>query len=134
MNFETIFNSSYQRNVVQKSHLFFTKFYEKFISSSQQVRKAFKNTDMNRQQDMLKDSLERIIEFASTKTSNSFLQSLALVHKQVNNIEDNMYDLWLEAILTTLQEIDPEYKKEDELAWKIMLSPGIEFMKGFPKR
>ena len=134
MNFETIFHSSYQRNVIDQSNLFFTRFYQKFISSSPQVREAFKNTDMNRQKDMLKDSLNHIIDFASTKTSNNFLQGLALVHKQVNNIEENMYDLWLKAILATLEEIDPEYSKEEGLAWKIMLSPGIEFMKGFPKR
>ena len=71
MNFETIFHSSYQHNVIDQSNLFFTRFYQKFISSSPQVREAFKNTDMNRQKDMLKDSLNHIIDFASTKTSNT---------------------------------------------------------------
>ena len=131
MNFEEIFYSSYQRNVKNKSDLFFSLFYDKFTSSSELVKKAFRNTDMNRQKDMLEDSLRYIVDFASTKTSNSFLQGLAIVHRKINNIDDNMYDLWLNAILATVKEIDSDYTEQDELAWKIMLSPGMEFMKGF---
>lgn len=133
MDFDELFNDSYNRNVVERSDLFFCRFYEIFIDSSAEVREAFKNTDMARQQGMLKDSLHQIKNFALTRKSNNFLEMLAVVHRGTS-IQDNMYDLWLQAIVQTLQEIDPNYKPEEGLAWKIFLSPGIEFMKGYPKR
>jgi hemoglobin-like flavoprotein len=133
MDFEELFHKSYKRNVEDKYYLFFSRFYEIFIDSSEEVKEAFKNTDMNRQVEMLQDSLHHIINFASSKKSNSFLEALAVIHKG-NKITENMYDLWIQAILKTLQEIDPHYQPEEGLAWRIMLSPGIEFMKGFPKR
>ena len=133
MNFEEIFNRSYQRNVKERRNLFFSQFYDKFINSSESVKVAFQHTDMERQKNMLEDSLKHIIDFSSTKTTNSFLQALAIVHRKVNSIENEMYDLWLDAIIETIKEIDPEYTHQDGLAWKIMLSPGMEFMKGFPQ-
>lgn len=133
MDFDELFSDSYQRNVLEKSDLFFCRFYEIFIDSSAEVREAFKNTDMARQQEMLKDSLHQIKNFALTKKSNSFLEMLAVVHRGTN-IKNDMYDLWLQAIVQTLQEIDPNYQPEEGLAWKIILSPGIEFMKGYAKR
>ena len=134
MNFAEIFRDSYQRNVKSRSSLFFSTFYQNFVDSSELVKEAFQNTDMNRQQDMLRDSLRHLIEFSSTKTSNGFLQGLAIVHRKINNIDNNMYDLWLSSILLTIEQIDPDYTEQDGLAWKIMLSPGIEFMKGFSKQ
>ncbi len=131
MNFEKIFYNSYQRNVIDKSDLFFPLFYKNFIASSTLVREAFKSTNMERQKDMLEDSLRHLVDFASSKESSAFLQSLAIVHKKVNNIDNQMYDLWLNSILATIQEIDPDYDRNEMLAWKIMLSPGIEFMKEF---
>lgn len=133
MDFDELFNESYNRNVIERADLFFCRFYEIFIDSSAEVREAFKNTDMARQQGMLKDSLHQIKNFALTRKSNNFLEMLAVVHRGTS-IQDNMYDLWLQAIVQTLQEIDPNYKPEEGLAWKIFLSPGIEFMKGYAKR
>lgn len=134
MNFEEIFNQSYQRNVQNQRNLFFSRFYEKFVNSSESVKEAFRDTDMERQKSMLEDSLKHIIAFSSTKTTNSFLEALAIVHKKANNIQDNMYDLWLDAIIATIEEIDSQYTNQDGLAWKITLSPGMEFMKGFPQK
>jgi hemoglobin-like flavoprotein len=132
MNFEELFQHSYERNVKQKHDLFFQRFYEIFLASSEQVREVFKNTDMLRQREMLKDSLDHIINFGSTRESSSFLEALAVVHKG-NKVKTSMYDLWIEAIIKTLEEIDPLYQPKEGLAWKIILSPGIEFMKGFPQ-
>lgn len=132
MDFVEIFNDSYERNVGRNHDKFFKTFYENFTNKSPEISKAFANTDMQRQISMLQHSIMMMIDFASNHASSEFLENLARFHNE-KKISAEFYSLWLEAIIDTLQQIDPEYTASDALSWKIMMSAGIEFMKGFDK-
>lgn len=132
MDFVEIFNDSYERNVGRNHDKFFSTFYKNFSNKSPAISKAFENTDMERQISMLQHSLMMMIDFASNHASSEFLENLARFHHD-KNISEEFYSLWLDAIMDTLQQIDPEYTYHDGLSWRIMLSSGIEFMKGFIK-
>lgn len=45
------------------------------------------------------------------------------------DIHPELYDLWLECLIETVAEFDDGFRDEVELAWRLVLSPGIVYMK-----
>jgi hemoglobin-like flavoprotein len=130
MDFVEIFNLSYKRNIEGQYELFFNHFYDNFLGKSDAIKAAFQNTNIEHQKLMLEDSLLYMKGFSIHRQSTSALEDLAAVHRRLN-IDDSFFEIWLEALVETIEQIDPECTESDLLAWRIMLSPGIEFMKGF---
>ncbi len=130
-DFVAIFNASFER--VSESRLegtFFRQFYAFFIGSSEKIAEKFKNTDLERQRGMLRISLIEMLAFSTSHRSTPYMDMLAAIHSKTDkDITPGMYDAWLDAILKTVKQVDPEYSDDVALSWKIILSPGIEFMK-----
>ncbi len=131
-NYQSIFNESFERVLgidSDKDH-FFDLFYEIFIDSSEKVAAKFENTDMERQKVVVRSSLYHMMHFYAAKESSEYMDQLAESHgKSAKNIEPELYDLWLEAMIETLKECDPQYGRKVELAWRVVLAPGIAFMR-----
>ncbi len=131
-NFEAIFNDSYARvlSMDGDSDLFFSKFYEKFMSTSPEVRDKFKNTDMKRQKKMLKLALYQMLSFFMHKKSADYMQGIAESHaKKDKDIAPHLYELWLDSLVDTVKELDPKFDPDVGLAWKSVMSMGITYMK-----
>ena len=130
-DFVEIFSTSFQRVSEQKTQgAFFHQFYESFLGSSEQIAEKFKNTDIERQKEMLRVSLLEMLAFSTSHKSSVHMDMLAAIHSKADkNITPEMYDAWLKAILETVEQVDPEYDDNVALAWKIVLTPGIVFMK-----
>lgn len=127
-----IFNDSFERVLGVKSDKehFFELFYEIFVKSSPEIAEKFKNTDMELQKSMLRRSLYHMMNFFVTKESGDYLKALGAQHsKSVNDITPKMYELWLDAMIETLRECDPEYSPTVALAWRVVFAPGISYMK-----
>ena len=127
-----IFNDSYERIVRDDdvSDEFFAQFYEIFISKSSLIAEKFKNTDMASQREMLRESLMFMVNFYVHKRSDAFLRELAMSHSRKGvDIEPYLYDIWMDSVIDTLRERDAKFDRDVELAWRIVLSPGITFMK-----
>lgn len=45
-------------------------------------------------------------------------------------VDAQLYDLWLECLIATVAETDPEYSPIVESSWREGLKPGIARMKG----
>jgi len=136
MNPEKLFEESYERiigsgvGITEKGDVFFTRFYEIFLGSSEKVATKFNNTDMDGQIKMLQKAMYQLISFYLLKSSGDYLHEIASSHsKHRHNINPEFYDLWLSALLQTVSEIDPEYTPELKLAWEIVMSPGILYLK-----
>lgn len=136
MDIESIFIASYERiigkgvGITDRGRLFFCRFYENFLASSDRVRAKFSATDMERQQQVLQKGLYQLITFYLTKTDSQFLREVARAHDEDHfSIAPDLYDLWLEALLSTVEEMDPEYNRDLALAWRIVMAPGILYMK-----
>lgn len=136
MDIEATFIASYQRligegvGITDRGKIFFRRFYENFLASSPRVREKFAETDMERQAAVLQKGLYHLISFYLTKNDNQYLLDIALSHGSDNyEIEADLYDLWLDALLKTVEELDPEYDRDLRLAWQIVMAPGILFMK-----
>lgn len=136
MDVESTFQASYERligsgvGITDKGQDFFKRFYDRFISRSDLVSEKFSETDMDRQVAMLQKAMFQLISFYLTKSDNTMLQNIAVSHSRArHDIPAELYDLWLESLLDTVRELDPEYDEELRLAWQIVMTPGILYMK-----
>ncbi len=109
---------------------FFETFYERFVGASPQVAEAFRHTDMDRQRSMLRKSFHYVVNFYVTTCANEALDRIARSHSRAGyDIAPELYDLWLETLMGVLRDFDPAYDGDVELAWRLVLSPGITYMK-----
>lgn len=134
-NYEILFEASYDRVIGQgvginpKGEAFFKRFYDNFFSRSDAVKEKFKHTDMKLQPGMLQKSIYHLVSFYISKEENEYLRKFALSHNKNNhNIKVEFYDIWLDTLIQTVRELDPEYDRNIELAWRIALTPGILYM------
>jgi hypothetical protein len=130
VNYVEVFRESFQRTVSPDPESFFQQFYDTFLSSSPQAREKFARTDMERQKRMLEESLVRLMEFFVGATSDDTMDHVADVHGRGGHAIDHaLYGEWLDCLLSTVRDRDPRYDANVGLAWRVVLAPGIEFMK-----
>ena len=132
MSYEEIFDHSYERvkNLVKDGKPFFAAFYDNFLKSSPEVAKYFTGTDMQHQQKMMEKSFYGLFIFYATQNANDYLETIAERHSHRDlGIGAELYDLWLDALLDTVKEFDPQFNNEIDLSWRIILAPGIAYMK-----
>lgn len=132
MSFEQIYDESYERVLANRvrSRDFFEAFYGNFLASSKEVREHFANTDMQVQKGILKKSFYNLLVFYGSNQADDYIKKIAKSHdKHHLNIRPALYDIWLENLMKTLKAFDPKFNDDVELAWRLVLSPGITYMK-----
>ncbi len=136
LKYEQLFEDSYTRVIGKgigldtRGRQFFHRFYEIFFNRSEDIRQKFSGTDMEAQVGILEKSMFHMVSFYVTRTDTDFLHSIARTHNRNGyDIKPEYYDIWLESLLDTVRELDPEFQSETELAWRLAMTPGIEFMK-----
>ena len=136
MDLERMFDESYERvighgiGISENGTRFFTRFYEIFLAKSETVREKFKATDMSVQMSVLQKGMFQLMSFYLMRTDSDYLQSIAVTHNHGHyDIDPELYDLWLDSLLQTVEELDTEYHDELRLAWQIVMTPGILYLK-----
>ena len=106
-------------------------FYEKFIQSAPEISERFTNTDLEHQQEMLRDSFRHMLTFSTKRQSGEELEHIGTRHSQADlDIAPSLYEAWIDSLVAAVSELDPEFDATVETAWRIVMAPGIEFMKG----
>lgn len=119
------FNTSFEQCV--NNPFFLDKFYELFISSSDEVSHMFRNTDMEIQKVMLATSMAYMTKAYDNKFGN--LSKIANKHGKKNlNIKPHLYPLWLDSLITAAHTVEPHFDMETEKVWRQTMQPGIDFM------
>jgi hemoglobin-like flavoprotein len=110
---------------------FLERFYELFLEASPEARAKFAHTDMEQQRRMLKASLVLMMLGAGGKQEGKgHLERVAGVHGRTElDIPPPLYDVWLDCLLKTVGEFDPQSNEPLLQTWRRMLAPGIAFMK-----
>lgn len=132
LSFEQVFDISYERVISENvdGRDFFEAFYERFLSTSVEISRLFKDTDMGRQRTMLKKSFYSLLTFYASSNADQHIEQIAHSHSRSKlNIRPELYDLWLEALIETAREFDFEFSPRTELAWRLVMAPGIVYMK-----
>ncbi|WP_204378463.1 globin [Agaribacterium haliotis] len=130
--YETLFDQSYER--VRRNRVFdkdfFDTFYDKFLPSSPEVAQKFRNTDMAKQRQMLEKSFYHLLVFYASGDADDYMQRMVAKHGRHGvNIPDHLYDLWMDTLIATVKVFDPEYSDDVALAWRLVLAPGLTYMK-----
>lgn len=128
----TLFESSYRRLfgravAAEGSEPFFSAFYRRFLADDG-VAELFRATDMAKQVNMLRKSFFHLVAFQVTGAPSSELERMARMHHLLG-IDPSLYDVWLNGIVATVREFDPECDETTALAWRLALTPGITYMK-----
>ncbi len=132
MSYDEIFDASYERVLVHRHNGkdFFECFYDYFLESSPRIREKFKETAMENQHKMLKKSFYSLLVFYGSNQADDYLIKIAQKHDSAHfDIHPDLYDIWLDTLMTTLRNFDPKFENDVELAWRLVLSPGITYMK-----
>jgi hemoglobin-like flavoprotein len=109
---------------------FLDGFYEKFLSSSPKVREKFADTDFVRQKRALRASLHMMVLAAEDdEKTELYLKDLAARHGRGQlNVGAELYDLWLDSLLATVKECDPQFDPQVEKAWEDVMMVGIDYL------
>ncbi len=116
---------------------FLPQFYHRLLSSSEEVRLKFENTDLERQYRVLADSLYMLAVAAqSPQDTDEFspawteMSRLATMHDRDHlDIRPGLYDLWLYHLLEAARTHDPEFTVEIEECWRVTLKTGIDYLR-----
>lgn len=130
--FDSHFDQSYERvkHVIRDGKSFFDAFYDNFCAASPQIVEHFLQVDMKKQKKMLEKSFYSLFIFYATNNANDYLRKIAEHHSKAGkNIPPDLYDVWLESLIKTVADFDPQFDMDVELSWRVVMAAGITYMK-----
>jgi len=117
-------------NRCRRSSNFLPMFYKRFIESSDIIRQKFLNTDFERQNKMLLESLRLIA--AATSGDPEGLRELterAETHdRNHHDIKEEHYEHWRHALIDSARTCDDQWNTPIEEAWNRILGFAIQRM------
>ena len=109
---------------------FYAGFLRAFLASSEEVQDKFRRTRFPQQHQMLLRSL-RLSAGAIVNEMESLqeLRARAETHDRHHlDIRPELYDYWLESVIATARQFDPEWSDHIESAWRTILGHVISTM------
>ncbi len=109
---------------------FFLCFYRNFFKNCPDVEPKFADTDFRRQHDLLRHAIGLLLIFPGHPTDEpTVLSRLAERHSRRDlNIDPKHYPGFVDSLVETVSEHDPEFTAEVEEAWRHTVAPGIAYM------
>jgi len=129
--YDEIFAASFERIMGQGAYNpdFVDSFYTRFLASSPAIGERFEKTDMSRQKTMLHDSFTTLVDFNTHRRLTAQMQRLGSVHgPNASDVPPELYTFWLDSLVATVRDYDPQYGDDVELAWRLTLAPGIAYL------
>ncbi|MCB1866401.1 MAG: hypothetical protein KDG50_13365 [Chromatiales bacterium] len=105
---------------------FLDLFYDGFLSSSEDIRRIFAHSDMDRLKRKLKSSLgmmQLLIEGAPGV--DMYFGYLGTLHRGFR-IPFGLYARWVDALIDALDRCDPDFSPELEQLWRRILDSALE--------
>ncbi len=122
--------ASYAR--CQRAPEFFRAFYNRFLASDPAIPAAFAHTRFDKQDKLLQHGISLLLIYARRPNPN-LLERLAQRHGSGGlDVSPRLYGVFMESLLNTVHEFDPEYDTDLAAAWRAALAPGIAFLQGPP--
>lgn len=109
---------------------FLRRFYERFIGASEEVAEKFANTDLDRQAQMLQDSLRLVLQAAvGVEAGRDHLAHIAELHSRRKlGIGPHLYQFWLDSLVAVAGDTDPDWDETLDDIWRAALQPCIDRM------
>ena len=109
---------------------FVSTFYVRLLGSSEEIKEKFSYTNFDEQQHRLAGSL-RVLPHVMTGEQDALrhLTAVAESHSRVNrNIRPELYSLWQDILMMTVEETDPNCSEEVMAAWQAITDDAVQFM------
>ena len=123
-------------NLVEQSYArclrsadFLPRFYEHLLSSDPAVPGYFEKTEFPRQYKLLQHGLGLLISYAKSSDEELLARIAARHSARGIDVPPEMYEMFSDSLLTTIEEHDPKFDEETENAWRAALQPGLDFMR-----
>lgn len=113
-----------------KKNGFFDVFYQHFMTTNSEIQAFFANTDMRVQTHMLEKSLRlAAVAIVGSAAGVDELEKRAISHDVHHmNIDPSLYVYWVDALLRTVAERDPEWGRNVEQCWRRVLGYVVDMM------
>jgi hemoglobin-like flavoprotein len=107
------------------------RFYEILLAADPRIRQLFSHTDFTRQKELFLHGLVSLLDYAEGKASGQMaIRRLGELHSRRRmNIAPEMFIVWVDSLMKTLAELDPQFSPPLEAEWRRTLSPGIDIIK-----
>ncbi len=112
---------------------FIPAFYDRFLSTSSEIREKFEGTDFEKQNQMLLRSLK-----LAAGATNGEPESLREIRERAEthdrrhlNIRPQLYTAWLTSVISAASEFDEQWDATTEEAWNTILGYVIKHMVRF---
>ncbi len=112
---------------------FLAGFYDRFLTSSNEVREKFRGVDMQRQARVLEDSLYVVavaVQGEEGSLARGDLPRIAERHSRRDlDVHPELYDLWVRCLVEAARDHDPQWSDDVATAWRETLAFGVEYMR-----
>ncbi len=121
--------ASYQR--CQDVPGFFETFYQRFFEACPAARPMFAKTDFTRQHKLLQHAIGLLLAFDQQRGQGpNLLSRVAERHGRNDlNVHPSHYKEFVDSLIQTAREVDPQFTAETEAAWREAIAAGIAYMK-----
>lgn len=119
---------SYRRCIAHPG--FFDRFYANLFEHNENIRQMFIDTDFDKQKTMIRKAVTTLIMKSSgVQAANMSLTSIAESHgKGGLGVTPQMYAIWIDCMIQTVEEVDDAYTPELGAAWREMLEGGVGYI------
>lgn len=114
----------------QHGPVIFDTFYATLADHVPGVGAMFANTDMQKQNELIRDGIATLIDYAcGDEAAEVELRRLGILHSRSQlNVTPDMYPGWVNALMGVVAEYDPQRSDAVEAGWREVLAPGISVM------
>lgn len=125
----SVVRPSFQRCCAQGDE-FFDAFYARLSEKAPEIGPMFADTNMRRQNALLRNGIESLLAHAEGAASaETELVRLGELHgRNELDIRPELYPLWVEALIESVCEHDPQHTEMTEPAWRDVIAAGIELI------
>lgn len=109
---------------------FFACFYRNFFRVRPDAAPLFAKTDFHRQHKLLQHAIGLLLAFPNQpRTEPTILRRVADRHSRRElGINPSLYPPFVDSLIQTVREHDPQFSAATEDAWKRTLAPGVAYM------
>lgn len=109
---------------------FFDRFYQHLFAADTGIARMFAAVDLDKQRTMIRKALTTLImKRSGVRSATLALDKIAGSHgKHGLNVTPLMYDIWVETMVRTVREHDPECDHALAGAWRNMLHEGVAYL------
>lgn len=121
--------ASYERCCEAPEYL--AAFYRNFFEVSPESELRFADTDFELQHNLLRHALQLLLLFStkSEEEAKHLLRRVAERHSRTDlDIDPSLYPAFVDSLIETSKEFDPQFTADVERAWREALAPGIAYM------